>query len=235
MLYLKTTTEAMAANEVEAHINKEQTFLQTFTPFIVCTCVYHSIEFTSFNSCWCTFSSSNPKKMLLICLALELSQTEDEFPEDSRADSWLQTLAVLLLPEFQAHLSLQVTAQWHLGWRVTAEAALTPWFRHSDKCKHAVHPLFMQWVTSNRKRVPCQIIQRFCENKYSHWGLAWDQKLSQIWLDSEGQSYSLNQMLTGVVTSEEISRHKIQAVYAKSEWHVSFQRVKIQRDKIFEV
>lgn len=89
-------------NEVEAPINKEQVFLRTFTPFTVCNYVYHFNEFTSFNRCWCAVSSSNPKKMLLICLVSDLSQTEGEFPEDGRADSWLQTLAVLLLPELQA-------------------------------------------------------------------------------------------------------------------------------------
>lgn len=99
MLYLKTT---MTTKEVEAYINKEQEFLHTFTPFTLGNCVYHFNEFTSFNRCWCAFSRSNPKKMLLICLVFDLSLTEGEFPEDGRADSWLQTLAVLLLPELQA-------------------------------------------------------------------------------------------------------------------------------------
>lgn len=192
MLYLKTTTEAMTTNEVEAHISKEQTFLQTFTPFIVCNCVYHFNEFASFSRCWCAFSSSNPKKMLLICLFLELSQTEDALPEDGRADSWLQTLAGLLLPEFQAPCKWQPCGTW--AGESVQKQALTDCFRHSYKCKHAIRLLCMQWVTSNRKRGLCQIIQRFCENKYSHWGLAWDQKLCQIWLDSKGQSCSSNQM-----------------------------------------
>lgn len=50
MLYLKTVTETMTENEAEARINKKKAFLQTFSAFTVCNCIYCSNEFTSFNS-----------------------------------------------------------------------------------------------------------------------------------------------------------------------------------------
>lgn len=110
----------MSKNEVEAHVNKEQAFLQTFIPFIVHSWVYHFNEFASFNRHWCAFSSSNPKKMLLIFLVFR--------PVTNRGwisrgwQGWQLAADPCSAASTWAPGALQVPALWHLGWRATAEA-----------------------------------------------------------------------------------------------------------------